>query len=115
MIKIILSIMAGVILGFLSARYIFVGSWLSLVPWAIVGLVVGYWSGKRQAIINGAMYGFAIAFTFMVAGYSGSASLISRVPFFAILGFIGAVCGAALGFIGGRARHLVEMRPSQPA
>ncbi len=115
MIKIIISILAGVILGFLSARYIFVGSWLSLIPWAIVGLVVCYWSGKQQAIINGAIYGFAIAFTFMLAGYSGSASLISRVPFFAILGLIGALCGAALGFIGGRARDLVEKRPGQSA
>jgi hypothetical protein len=115
MIKIILSILAGVILGFLSARTIFVGSWLSLVPWAMAGLLVGYWSGKRQAIINGALYGFAIAFTFMLAGYSGSASLVSRVPFFALLGLIGAVCGAALGFTGGRVRNLVEKRPNPPA
>jgi len=85
--KLIVSILAGSLLGFIGSRVLFVGSWLSLIPWGIVGLAIGYWSQKRDAMITGSCYGFALAFLFMIAGYAGSASLVSRLPFFAILGY----------------------------
>jgi hypothetical protein len=36
----------------------------------------------------------------MIAGYSGSASLISRLPFFALIGLFGGACGVGLGWVG---------------
>jgi hypothetical protein len=98
--KVVVSILIGVLLGFIGARVLFVGSWLSLIPWGIAGVAIGTWSQKREWLVTGSSYGFAIAFVFMVAGYAGSASLLSRLPFFAILGVIGAVCGLMLG-VGG--------------
>ena len=100
MIKLIASSVIGFLLGFIGSRYFFVGSWLSLVPWGIAGLAIGYWSQRREALINGGIYGFVLAFVFMIAGYTGSASLISRLPFFAILGIVGGVCGLILGWLG---------------
>jgi hypothetical protein len=100
MTKLVTAIVAGVLLGIIGARYLFVGSWLSLIPWGIAGLALGGWCERREALINGAIYGFVLAFTFMIAGYAGSAPVISRLPFFAILGVIGAVFGFALGWIG---------------
>ncbi len=97
LLKLLVSIVAAAILGIIGSRYLFVGSWLSLVPWAIAGLALGYWSQGREWIPNGAAYGFALAFVFMIAGYSGSASLLSRLPFFALLGIVGAMCGLGLG------------------
>jgi hypothetical protein len=32
----------------------------------------------------------------MIAGYTGTASLLSRMPFFILIGLFGAVCGIAL-------------------
>ena len=100
MLKTALSIIVGALLGIIGARYVFVGSWLSLMPWGIVGLAIGYWGDRRAAMTNGAAYGFMLAFAFMVAGYSGTASLLSRLPFFAILGLFGAICGFVLGLLG---------------
>jgi hypothetical protein len=100
MIKTAVSIIVGTLLGIIGARYVFVGSWLSLVPWGIVGLAIGYWGDRRAALTNGAAYGFMLAFAFMVAGYGGTASLLSRLPFFAILGLFGAICGFILGWLG---------------
>jgi hypothetical protein len=98
--KAVVSVIAGSLLGIIGSRYLFVGSALSLVPWAIVGLALGYWSDKRASMVNGAVYGFALAFVFMMAGYNGSASLLSRLPFFAALGLFGAICGFVLGILG---------------
>jgi len=66
----------------------------------IVGLLIGYGVQKREWLVNGSCYGFAITFVFMVAGYAGNAYLISRIPFFAMLGLFGGLCGLVLGLMG---------------
>jgi hypothetical protein len=96
----LIAIVTGALLGIIGSRYLFVGSGLSLIPWGIIGLAIGYWSQKREWLINGGVYGFALAFVFMIAGYTGSESLISRLPFFAIIGVVGGVCGIVLGALG---------------
>ncbi len=98
--KIVVSVIVGALLGVIGARYLFVGSWLSLIPWGIAGLLIGYWSQKREWPVNGICYGFAVCFVFMLAGYSGNASLISRLLFFALIGAFGAFCGLFLGWAG---------------
>lgn len=98
--KITTAVVAGLILGVVGARYLFVGSWLNLVPWAIAGLAIGFWGAKNESLVNGVAYGFVLTFVFMLAGYEGKPSLISRVPFFAILGVVGGMCGLILGFVG---------------
>jgi hypothetical protein len=90
----------GLILGLIGARYLFVGSWLILIPWTVAGLGIGFWCTKNESIVNGVVYGFVLSFVFLLAEYSGKASLISRVPFFAVLGVFGGVCGLVLGLLG---------------
>jgi len=99
--KVLAAVVISVVFGVLSSRYLLVGSALSLIPWGIAGVLLGLWCTQyRQATGLGALYGFLIAFTFMAAGYQGAAPILSRVPFFAILGLVGAVCGVGLGVIG---------------
>jgi hypothetical protein len=100
-IKLIVAVLVGIVFGILSSRYLLVGSALSLIPWGIVGLLLGIWClTYKNAIVTGALYGFVVAFTFMVAGYGGSDPLLSKSPFFIILGVVGAVCGIGLSVIG---------------
>jgi hypothetical protein len=98
--KIYTAIAAGVVLGIIGARFLFVGSWFNLIPWSLAGLAIGYWGTKNEAMIDGVVYGFVLSFVFMIAGYDGKASLISRVPFFSILGVFGGMCGLILGVLG---------------
>lgn len=105
--KLFVSIVSGVILGIIGSRYLFVGSWLSLIPWGIVGLLIGsFCVSKKEAIINGAVYGFVLSFVFMWAGYAGSAPVVTRIPFFSILGIFGSVCGLILALIGNALRKI---------
>ena len=115
MMKLLVAIFVGTALGIIASRYLFVGSWLSLILWAIAGLALGFWSQRREAMINGTVYGFVLAFIFMVSGYSGSASLITRLPFFVILGAVGAVCGLILGFLGSLGREVIQKARDHPA
>src|SRR3954470_17096570 len=79
----------GAILGFVCARLVLVGSGLSLVPWGIAGIAVGSLSDtRRRAAVLGAVYGFALAYVFMVAGYDGSAALLTRLAPFLVFGAV---------------------------
>src|SRR5689334_5886957 len=87
----------GIVLGIVGAHYLFVGSALSLIPWCIAGLAIGaFCVGRREALLVGTIYGFLLAFSFMLSGYEGSQPVMVVVPFFLILGLFGGVCGAAL-------------------
>ncbi len=98
--KTIAALILGSVLGIVGARYLFVGSWLNLIPWGIAGLAIGSLGSKNEAFVNGVTYGFVLVFVFMIAGYTGTYSLASRLPFFAFLGVVGSVCGLLLGLIG---------------
>lgn len=92
---------AGALLGFLGARVVLVDSGLSLIPWAIAGLVLGACCRSgREALWAGAVFGFALAFTFMTTGYDGTAPLHTRLLPFALLGVVGAICGVVLATAG---------------
>lgn len=94
----------GVLLGFLGAHATVLGLW-TLLPWAVGAAGVGCLARRRPGAA-GAAYGFALAFVFMLGVYTGKASALSRVPFFALLGVIGALCGAGLAL----AAHWIARR-----
>jgi len=83
MVKIIIAAILGVILGATGPYYASIG-----------------WYSKQQSLYAGALYGFCLNFSFMIAGYTGTASLLSRLPFFILIGLFGAVCGVALAAAG---------------
>ena len=89
----------GAILGVLAAHALFLG-WWTLAPWGIAGLMIGYQSHPRNALVCGIVYGFVLVFVFLIFQYNGDRSLAGRLPFFALLGLFGSVCGSILTFIG---------------
>lgn len=91
----IASIIAGLILGLIG------GPALILLPWAVVGLAIGVTSADgKSAILNGSVFGFIAAFTFMIVGYEGQASLTTRLLPFVLLGLVGAMYGLIFSIIG---------------
>ncbi|MEO8193738.1 MAG: hypothetical protein ABI681_07795 [Gemmatimonadales bacterium] len=90
----------GAGLGFVSAHMLFL-QWMMLIPWGLAGFALGYWTQRRSvALAAGATYGLAVCIVFMIAQYTGSASLPSRMPYFGLIGAFGALCGAIVGWIG---------------
>jgi hypothetical protein len=93
------AVVAGLLLGWAAAHVLFLG-WWTLVPWGLAAIALGYRAGRRQAAIAGAVYGFVLCFVFTLIGYTGAASIVSRVPFFTVLGLVGALCGSVLALVG---------------
>jgi hypothetical protein len=99
MLKLVVAFTVGVIIGAAGPQYAILG-WYSLIPWGLVAVALGTWGNKREALKSGVVYGFSLSFAFLVAGYNGTPSLVSRFPFFVILSLFGAICGLALSALG---------------
>lgn len=94
------SAVIGIILGFVAAKMQFL-QWATLLPWGIVGLVIGtFGKTKKESAILGAVYGFFLGFAFMFGVYQGSAPIVTRIPFFTIIGLVSALCGSILSLLG---------------
>ena len=91
----IAAIILGIALGLGGAHATFLGAW-TLIPWALVALALGWRVIWHSAALAGALYGFALAFTFMIGVYTGAVPVTSKFAGFFVLGVVGAVCGGAL-------------------
>ena len=97
----------GVILGWLGARVVFVNSALSLVPWGLAALAFGAAiRGRVLSLAAAAVFGFFVSLGFLLFGYEGTYSTLSRIVPFSILGLFGAFCAGCLAL----AAHLVVYR-----
>lgn len=101
------SIFTGAVLAFLSARVIFQGSWLNLVPWAIAGTLIGVFSPTRKATtLAGALYGVFLVTSFMIFNFQGDNSQLGNfLALTAILAAVGIAAGIALAHGGYWAQH----------
>lgn len=107
----IIVVLAG-LLGLLGARYVFVGSALSLIPWGLAVIAVGYFALTwRDALLGGFVFGFTLAFGFMLFGYQGTARVVQVLIPFSLIGLVGAVCGA----IGVTVGHSIRVRTHAPS
>ena len=88
----------GVLLGWAGARPLAgLGPWnVALWAGAVVALGVVEGSPRAKAARLGT-FGFAVGFAFMCFGYAGEASLVTRVPPFALIGLFCGLCAIAFG------------------
>jgi hypothetical protein len=107
MSRIAVPIALGLLLGWAASHILFLG-WWTLIPWGAAALALGYWIGKRGAMLAGTLFGFSLSFVFMLAGYTGAAPVAARIPFFALLGLFGAVCGLILAALGARLKPVAR-------
>ena len=93
---IVIAAALGILLGILASRMLFL-QWATLIPWGVAAVAIGVLARDRtMALIAGAVYGFALGFSFMVAGYGGADTALSKTPFFAVIGLVSAGFGAVL-------------------
>lgn len=102
-----LAAVVGILLGMATARWVLVGSWTSLIPWTVAGVLVGLAApDATSATRSGAFYGAGLVAAFVIGGRSGdfTRQWLTFVPFTALLAVIGAGCGSIFGFVGRRGR-----------
>ncbi len=100
----LVAVITGGVLGGLASKLLFL-QWFTLLPWGVAAVAMGFWSpSRRAAVSNGLAFGFALGLLFMIGGYSGSDPVMTKLPFFAVLGALSAVVAAAMAVSTQRAR-----------
>ena len=108
---ILVAVVLGAVLGLVGSKILFVGSALSLIPWAVAAFTIGYFSEtKKEVLIYGGVFGFVLSFVFMLSGYNGSDSVFSKIPFFILFGIFGAICAAVWSFIAFFVRSILNKK-----
>lgn len=106
-----LPLVVAAIMSYLSSRYIFVGSALSLLPWGILALCWGLLaSNKKQAKQLGAMYGFFQSFIFLWIDKAGGITFIQfllLVVIITTLSLAAALCAAVAARISFAAKEVI--------
>ena len=114
MLRFFIAVALGAALGLAGAHATFLG-WWTLVPWGLGALALGYAFRQRPLAVAG-IYGFVLSFMFMVGVYRGARPLVSRAPFFAVLGLVGASCSVLIALAGSRvASWRTARRTGRPA
>ncbi len=100
-LRIIVVVALGIAFGLIGARFVFVGSWLSLIPWGVVCLVIGLSTRSWPAtLLLGAVFGVTVVLAFEIFGYQGTGPLTRALPLFVAISFAGGILstgGAAVG------------------
>ncbi len=106
----ILLILVAALIGFLSSRIV-VG-WYTTIPWMLGTLSVGYLAAnRREALLNGALFGYMIFVVYMPSVYRGASdtkSILMFIGFVLAFSLIGAIAGIVGGFLGNLIRRKVK-------
>jgi hypothetical protein len=103
-VRVVVAAVIGVVLGFVSARYLPQGNPLVTLPWGAVALILGALaSRRRQALLAGAVLGFTASYAYLWADDTQPLSLTTGLRL-ALIIFVpatfGLICGAAAGWLG---------------
>jgi hypothetical protein len=102
----------GLVFGFAGAQLLHL-QWATLIPWGLGALGVGaVCRDRNEALVAGAVYGFALGLTFMTAGYNGTDPVAGKLPFFVLIGVVCAAFGAVAAFVGWWRWHQMGGRAS---
>jgi len=101
-VKILVIVGAAVLLAAIS-NY-FIAGWHNIIPWIIAALLVGWLSDtRRNSIIYGALFGYALFLVYIWLGYNGKTDSGSMVKFalfdfgFSLLRGVAGLVGALMG------------------
>lgn len=97
------------VLALVAHYWFFTGTvaWMNLVLWGAIAVSIGLASRSwRTTILACAISGFAIVFTYSIAGYQGNAPLPRALPAFLVLAIVGAAGMATGGAFGHLLRGL---------
>jgi len=89
-------VVVAAIMSYLSSRYIFVGSAMSLLPWGVIAVAWGVSStDKHIALRRGAVYGFFQSFIFLWIDKRGALSVGQFLALCAIITALGLLAAGA--------------------
>jgi hypothetical protein len=96
----LIAAVVALVIGFISAKSNLNQTWIALIPWAIIGILIIWMSPtRRQGMWNGAVYGAVLTDSFMLFNYKGGTPHLTFYVFIVALAAFGLIVGSVGGLI----------------
>jgi hypothetical protein len=99
-------------MAFISAKVLFNGSVLNIVPWGILAFATAFLtSSARQSLLLGSIFGFVVSYAFLWFDNTSELTLskvLILIPLIVLPAIFGALCGLLLAWLGWMVRRLVS-------
>ena len=97
-------IISALAVALFSHYFLDAWQWLNIIPWALISLLVGSTSiSRKDAIYNGAFFGYFLSLFYLFSNYSGKEDMVSIFKLIAVVlavSLVGAIGGTTLSIIG---------------
>ncbi len=102
----------ALVMAFISAKFLFSGSVINIVPWGILAFAAAFVaSNMRQSMLLGAIFGFVVSYAFLWFDNTGQKTLsnvLILIPLIVVPALFGALCGLVLAWLGWLVRRLIS-------
>src|SRR5215469_16765925 len=114
--RVLLVFGVAVVMAFISAKFLFNGSMVNIVPWGILAFATSFLaSRRREAWLFGAIFGFVVSYAFLWFDNTGTKTLSSvliLIPLIILPSLFGALCGFLLAGLGWIVQRLFKSQRS---
>lgn len=94
----------AIVMALASAKLLFGGSMLNVVPWGILAFATAFLAAsRRESLLFGAVFGFVVSYAFLWFDNSGEKTLgrvLVLIPLVVAPALFGALCGLILAWLG---------------
>lgn len=112
--RVVVVIGAAVAMGLLSAKVLFDGSALNVVPWGILAFATAFLaSSRREAWLYGGLFGFVVSYGFLWFDNTDPnrwSKVAVLIPLIVVPALFGALCGFLAAWLGWMALRAVGLR-----
>ena len=106
----------AIVMAFISAKLLFNGSVVNVVPWGILAFATSFLaSSKREAWTLGGIFGFVVSYAFLWFDNTGTKTLstiLILIPLIILPALFGALCGFLAAWLGWTLRRLLKIQKS---
>jgi hypothetical protein len=110
----LLVIGVAIVMAFISAKFLFNGSVLNVVPWGILAFATSLLaSNRREAWMLGGIFGFVVSYAFLWFDNSGTktiSTILILIPLIILPALFGALCGFLTAWLGWMLRKLFKIQ-----
>jgi hypothetical protein len=106
----------AIVMAFISAKLLFNGSVVNVVPWGILAIATSFLaSSKREAWTLGGIFGFVVSYAFLWFDNTDTktiSTILILIPLILLPALFGALCGFLAAWLGWTLRRLFKIQKS---
>ena len=111
----LLTASVAILMALISAKLLFNGLWLNIIPWGILAFATAFLAPNKKAALKlGGVFGFVVSYSFWWfddTSRTMAAHILVLIPLIMAPALFGALCGLAMAWLGWTTRRMLTAKP----